>query len=102
MHQMMRINLLTTLISIEVTFSMPNMKSKDQVYLTEEEKTILKEHLSEWTSQMDKPHKEAYLVSDILPKIQALNRDKFGEEKISIDKDAKTLWERRIKVSSST
>ena len=84
---------------------MDNKKSKnnfkDRVYLTEEEKTILKAHLSEWTTKSDKPQREAYLASEILPKIQALSGDRFGPEQVSRDKEAKTLWERRIKVSSA-
>ena len=38
------------------------------------------------------------MVSSILPLVQQVQIEKFGAEKISKDKEAKMLWEKRIKV----
>jgi len=42
-------------------------KLKDRVYLTEEEKAILKDHVSEWNQKPDKMTRQAYVASEILP-----------------------------------
>ena len=74
-------------------------KSRDRVYLTEGEKSILKEHITDWYQKPDKVTRQAYIASEILPKIQELDLEKFGPERIARDKEAKALFDRRIKVS---
>ena len=71
----------------------------EKTYLTEEEIKVLEEHLTEWNEKPDKKSREAFVVSVILPLVQQVQLEKFGPEKISKDKEAKTLWEKRIKVS---
>jgi hypothetical protein len=73
-------------------------KLKDRVYLTEEEKAILKDHVSEWNQKLDKMTRQAYVASEILPRIQELDSEKFGPERIARDKEAKALFDWRIKV----
>jgi hypothetical protein len=73
-------------------------KSKDRVYLTEEEKAILREHVAEWNQKPDKMTRHAYIASEILPKIQELDSEKFGPDRLAWDKEAKALFDRRIKV----
>ena len=73
--------------------------SDGRVYLTDEEKEVLKANLDEWNEKPDKKSRDAFLASEILPNIQALNMEKYGPASISKDKEAKLLWEARIKVS---
>lgn len=75
-------------------------KTKERVFLTEEEKNVLQSLLQEWVSKPDKKSRDAYLASEVLPKIQQLNPDKYGAEVVSRSKEHKVLWERRAQVSS--
>ena len=78
------------------------MKTADgRVYLTEAEKDVLKGTLEAWNEKTNKKCRDSFVATDILPQIQALNLDKYGPDIISKDKEAKVLWERRIKVSYS-
>jgi hypothetical protein len=74
-------------------------KTKERVFLTEEEKKILQSHLQEWDSKPDKTSRDAYLSSVVLPLIQQLHPDKYGPEVVSRNKEQKVLWERRAQVS---
>lgn len=77
-----------------------NMKNgKPRCYLLPEEKDILQGMLTEWCSKPDKKMRDAFITADVLPKLQALNWDKYGTAVIERDKEAKILWERRIHVS---
>lgn len=78
--------------------STSSKKKSEKTYLTEEEVKVLEEKLAEWNDRPDKRSREAFVVGDVLPMIQQLNMEKYGPEHISKDKEAKTLWERRIKV----
>lgn len=75
-------------------------KTKDRVYLTEEEKKVLQAHLDDWDSKPDKTSREAFLCSEVLPKIQQLNPDKYGPDVVSRNKEHKILWERRAEGST--
>ena len=75
--------------------------SAHHCYLGEEEKSVLQQFVIEWSSQPDKRSWDAFVASRILPRIQSLNQEKFGPEKISHDKEAKKLWEKRVKVRKS-
>lgn len=77
-------------------------KTKERVYLTEEEKKILQSHLNEWDSKADKTSRDAFLSSEILPKIQQLDPEKYGPDVVSRNKEHKLLWERRAEVSQFT
>ena len=76
-----------------------NSKTKERVYLTEEEKKVLQLHLEEWDSKPDKTSRDAFLVSEVLSKIQQLNPNKYGPDIVSRNKELKLLWERRAEVS---
>jgi hypothetical protein len=47
------------------------------------------------TQQDDLP---SYVALEILPRIQELDLEKFGPERIAWNKEAKALFDRRIKV----
>lgn len=72
--------------------------TKAKCYLLPEEKDILREMLADWCSQPDKKTRDTLITSQVLPKLQALNMDKYGPDVIERDKEAKILWERRIQV----
>jgi hypothetical protein len=78
---------------------MTNKKTKQRVYLSEEEKKVLGQLLGEWAGKNGKKERDAFVSSEAIPKIQQLNPTQFGPEIISQDKAAKMLWERRIEVS---
>lgn len=78
--------------------SKSSRSKSEKTYLTEEEIKVLEEHLTEWNEKPDKKSREAFVVSSILPLVQQVQIEKFGAEKISKDKEAKMLWEKRIKV----
>jgi len=73
-------------------------KTKERVYLTDEEKKVLQSQLDEWDSKPDKTSRDAFLFSEVLPKIQQLNPDKYGPDIVSRNKEQKLLWERRAEV----
>jgi hypothetical protein len=75
-----------------------NSKTKERVYLTEEEKKVLQCQLDDWDSKPDKTSRDAFLASDVLPKIQQLNPEKYGPDIVSRNKEQKLLWERRAEV----
>ena len=74
-------------------------QSREKCYLLPEEKDILRQMLDEWYSKPDKKTRDTYVTAQVLPKLQALNMDKYGPDVIEKDKEAKILWERRIQVS---
>ena len=74
-------------------------KTSDRTYLNPPEIKLLEESLAEWNDQPDKKSRDAFVVASVLPKIQEMNMEMFGPEKLSKDKEAKVLWERRITVS---
>jgi hypothetical protein len=78
----------------------PKRKVPGRIYLKEDETRILETYLGEWNEKPDKRSRDAYVVSDVLPKVQALDLERFGPELLSKDKQAKQLWENRVKVSS--
>jgi hypothetical protein len=77
----------------------PTKIIRPKCYLLPEEKDILQGMLAEWCSKPDKKTRDACIMADVLPKLQALNLDKYGPAVIERDKEAKILWERRIQVS---
>jgi len=78
---------------------MPKTKgTKQKIYLSEEEKTVLRGLLEEWNSHKDKKSRDAFVSAEALPKIQDLNLAQFGPNIISTDKVAKSLWEARVQV----
>ena len=79
----------------------PKTPKKVKCYLQEAELSVLQELQIEWNKQPDKRSRDAFVKSTVLPKIQELNKDKFGPEKISTCKESKKLWERRTKVGIS-
>jgi hypothetical protein len=78
--------------------SMSKGNTKQRVYLAEEEKNILASLLDEWNNKPNKKIRDAFIMSEALPKIQALNPSQYGAEIISKDKAAKSMWERRVQV----
>lgn len=74
-------------------------KTKERVYLNEEEKKILQSKLDEWDSKPDKNSRDSFLISEILPKIQQLDPQRYGPDVVSRNKEQKILWERRAEVS---
>jgi hypothetical protein len=46
----------------------------------------------------DKRSREAYISTTVASKIQEMNVRQFGAEIIARDKEAKTLWEKRLEV----
>ena len=75
------------------------VSKKLKTYLSPEEKDILRQLLPAWNLEPNKEARDAYVQSQVLPKIQALKPEKFGHAVISRDKEAKKLWEKRIEVS---
>jgi len=73
-------------------------KAKERTYLTEEEQNMMKPLILEWMGKKDKNSKDAFIASDILPKIQALNPEKYGPDIISKDKASKEMWDKRVQV----
>ena len=73
-------------------------KVKERTYLTEEEQNVMKPVISDWMGKKDKNSKDAFIASDILPKIQALNLEKYGPDIISKDKASKEMWDKRVQV----
>ena len=73
-------------------------KTPGRIYLTEEETKVLESFLGEWSEKPDKRSCNAFVVTEVLPKVQSLDLDRFGPDIISRDKQAKQLWESRIKV----
>ena len=67
--------------------------------MTEEETKLLQSVLEEWFSQPDKRSRDAFVSSEVLPKIQQLDPNKYGSEAISRSKEVKILWEKRVQVS---
>jgi hypothetical protein len=76
-------------------------KTKERTYLNNEEKAILEASKAVWAGKNDKQSRDAYISSEVLPKIQQLNPDRYGADVISKDKASKELWEKRIQVSDS-
>ena len=74
-------------------------RTKERTYLTEEETKLLQSVLEEWFSQPDKRSRDAFVSSEVLPKIQQLDPNKYGSEAISRSKEVKILWEKRVQVS---
>jgi hypothetical protein len=81
---------------------MAKSKTKERVYLSEEEKTILAGLLEEWNRQPGKKSRDSFVSAEALPKIQQLNLSKFGPDIISKDREAKITWERRVQVRFSS
>jgi hypothetical protein len=77
---------------------MPNKKQTERIYLTEDEKKILRPLVEAWVGQPDKKSRDAFVAAEALPKIQEINVSKFSPDIISRDKAAKLLWEKRIQV----
>jgi hypothetical protein len=77
---------------------MPKTKTKQRVYLGEEEKQVLAGLLEEWNSKPDKKARDAFISAEALPKIQELDMTKYGPTIIATDKAAKLMWEARIQV----
>lgn len=75
------------------------MPSSNRNYLKDSEREILKNHLSLWVEKQDKKARDAYVSAEVLPEIQALDPDQFGPQMLSTDKQAKELWERKVKVN---
>ena len=46
----------------------------------------------------DKKSQEAYILTTVVSKIQDMNLQQFGPEIISREKEAKTLWEKKLQV----
>jgi hypothetical protein len=78
---------------------MPTSKQNDRTYLRQEERTILQTMLQEWTEQPDKKAKDAFVSGSVVPKIQELNANEYGQDIISINKVARVQWEKRVSVS---
>jgi len=51
-----------------------------------------------WSNMTDKRSREAYISTTVASKIQEMNVRQFGAEIIARDKEAKTLWEKRLEV----
>jgi hypothetical protein len=77
----------------------PKKPKQEKCYLQEVETNVLRELQVEWNKQPDKQSRDSFVTSTVLPKIQQLNKEKFGPEKISKCKDSKKLWDKRVKVS---
>jgi hypothetical protein len=77
---------------------MPNKKQTERIYLTEEEKKILRPLVDGWVGQPDKKSRDSFVAAEALPKIQEINGSKFGPDIISRDKASKLLWEKRAQV----
>ena len=75
----------------------PKLK-KGRCYLTQEEKDVLRQMLPIWSNMTDKKSRQAYILTTVASKIQEMNAQQFGPEIISRDKEAKTLWEKRLQV----
>lgn len=77
-------------------------KSKDRIYLKQEETTLLQSLLQEWYDKPDKKARDAFVTATVLPQIQQLNPTDYGPTIISTSKGAKVKWEARILVRHST
>lgn len=75
-----------------------NRQKKDRIFLTDEERTILRSLLPEWNGKGNKKSRDAFVSSEAIPQIQQLNLDQYGPEVVSRDKPAKVLWEKRMQV----
>lgn len=71
---------------------------KGRCYMTDQEKDVLRQMLPIWSNMTDRKSREAYILTTVASKIQQLNLPQFGPEIIARDKEAKTLWERRVQV----
>jgi hypothetical protein len=71
------------------------MPSSNHNYLKDLEREILKNHLGLWVEKQDKKARDAYVLAEVLPEIQALDPDQFGPQMLSTDKQAKELWRGR-------
>jgi hypothetical protein len=69
-------------------------------YLNDAERQVLKNHLSIWVEKQDKKARDAYVSGEVLPNIHALHPDQFSPQMLSTDKQAKELWDRKVKVST--
>lgn len=81
--------------------SEPEKRSKSKkgrCYLTQEEREVLRQMLPVWSNMTDKKSRQAYILTTVASKIQQLNLQQFGPEIIARDKEAKTLWEKRLQV----
>src|SRR3977135_4375612 len=78
-----------------------NKQKKDRIFLTDEERTILRSLLPEWNGKGDRKSRDAFVASEAIPQIQRLNLDQYGPEVVSRDKPAKVLWEKRMQVCNS-
>jgi len=80
------------------TQNSPTKNIRPKCYLLPEEKDILQGMLAEWCFKPYKKTRDAFITAEVLPKLQALNLNKYGPAVIERDKEAKILWE-RIQVS---
>ena len=78
---------------------MSTNKSKDRIYLRQDETDLLQSLLQEWYDKGDKTACDAFVTATILPQIQNLNQKDYGPDVISLNKSAKVGWEARISVS---
>jgi len=81
------------------TQNSPTKNIRPKCYLLPGEKDILQGMLAEWCSKPDKKTRDAFITAEVLPKLQALNLDKYGPAVIERDKEVKILWKRQIQVS---
>jgi signal recognition particle subunit SEC65 len=79
---------------------MPRTRTK-KVYLTDDEKKVLRGLLEEWNGKPDKNSRDSFVSAEALPKIQQLNLAKFSSDIIARDKAAKILWDLRVQVCIS-
>lgn len=64
-------------------------KKIDRIYFREDETTVLKSLLQEWSDKRDTKSRDAFVSGTAVPKIQALNVKDYGPEVISTSKVAK-------------
>ncbi|MDX6295881.1 MAG: hypothetical protein QOH50_5051 [Kribbellaceae bacterium] len=83
---------------MSISQSQSSTKKSQRCYLQAIETDILRECLVEWNRQPDKKSRDLFVVTTVLPKIQLLNPDKYGPNKISQCKESKKLWDKRVKV----
>ena|ERR1700682_3503438 len=73
-------------------------KQTNRNFLKDSERDVLKSHLGAWVEKQEKKARDAYISAEVLPEVQALDPGQFGPELLSKDKQAKELWDRKVKV----